>query len=387
MNIVERAIYFMKLQKYLRYILSVIVCVFLVFGLTACNNSEKSDYQTVNGSDTVINNGDSSNDDNAGEITSVDDDNKSDDSKVKYFNKLTGLETTKELSEIRPVAIMINNIYQALPQQGISEADVVYEILAEGGITRLLCLFTDYADLPETGSIRSSRDYFIDVSDAHDAIYVHCGGSPDAYETLAARKTENMDGIYFNTPFYRNEWRKQNMGMEHSMMTTGEKLVAGIEEKGYRTTSDKKQPFSFLPEKTVPDEGESATYASIEFSYYALSEFDYDAEKGVYLKSHFDEPHIDSNNDAQLAFENVIFLYADQGAVPGDDKGRIYVDFVGDGEGVHITGGKARDICWHKDTRTSGYTLYEADGRTELLLNPGKSYIAIAPLGAETVTE
>ena len=110
MNIVERAIYFMKLQKYLRYILSVIVCVFLVFGLTACNNSEKSDYQTVNGSDTVINNGDSSNDDNAGEITSVDDDNKSDDSKVKYFNKLTGLETTKEISEIRPVAIMINNI-------------------------------------------------------------------------------------------------------------------------------------------------------------------------------------------------------------------------------------------------------------------------------------
>lgn len=88
------------------------------------------------------------------------------------------------------------------------------------------------------------------------------------------------------------------MGMEHSMMTTGEKLVAGIEEKGYRTTSDEKQPFSFLPEKTVPDEGESAAYASIEFSYYALSEFDYDAEKGVYLKSHFDEPHIDSNNDA-----------------------------------------------------------------------------------------
>ena len=66
----------------------VIVCVFLVFGLTACNNSEKSDYQTVNGSDTVINNGESSNDDNACEITSVDDDNKSDDSKVKYFNKM-----------------------------------------------------------------------------------------------------------------------------------------------------------------------------------------------------------------------------------------------------------------------------------------------------------
>ncbi|MGN1122326.1 MAG: DUF3048 domain-containing protein, partial [Eubacteriales bacterium] len=162
-----------------------------------------------------------------------------------YLNKLTGLATTEELADIRPVAIMINNIKQATPQQGIINADIMYEILAEGGITRLLCLFTDYANLPETGSIRSSRDYYIDIADAHDAIYVHCGGSPAAYETLAARKTDNMDGIYFNTPFYRNEWRKKNMGMEHSMMTTGERLVQGIEQKGYRTTSDAAQPLSF----------------------------------------------------------------------------------------------------------------------------------------------
>ncbi len=81
----------------------------------------------------------------------------------EFVNKLTGEETTEELAGIRPIAMMINNIKAATPQQGISLADVMYEVLAEGGITRLLCLFTDYASLPETGSIRSSRDYFIDL--------------------------------------------------------------------------------------------------------------------------------------------------------------------------------------------------------------------------------
>lgn len=300
-----------------------------------------------------------------------------------YLNKLTGLETTEELADIRPVAIMINNIYQATPQQGIINADVMYEILAEGGITRLLCLFTDYASLPETGSIRSSRDYYIDIADAHDAIYVHCGGSPAAYETLAARKTDNMDGIYFNTPFYRNEWRKKNMGMEHSMMTTGERLVKGIEEKGYRTTSDAEQPLKFRAERTA-ETGDAAEYVSVKYSYYATSEFAFDSESGLYTKKQFDAPHIDSNTGETLAFENILLLYADQGAVKGDDKGRLFVNFTGTGDGLYVSGGKSRAIKWSRSSRTSSYTLYEADGSTELLLNPGKTYIGIPPLGAET---
>lgn len=302
-----------------------------------------------------------------------------------FINRLTGLETTEELASIRPVGIMINNIKQATPQQGISHADVMYEVLAEGGITRLFCLFTDYASLPETGSIRSSRDYYIDLADAHDAIYVHCGGSPAAYETLAARKTENMDGIYFSTPFYRNAWRKKNMGMEHSMMTTGELLVKGIEAKGYRTTSDATQPLSFHATFT-PLEGEGVTDAktiAAKYSYYATSTFDYIEDTHSYLKGQFGGAHIDSNDNSQLTFENVLLLYAAQGAVKGDDKGRLYVNFYGTGEGVYFTGGKTKPIRWSKESRTSSYTLYEADGETELLLNPGRTYIGIPPLDAQ----
>ena len=373
----------MKLRKRFRFFLAAVFCACMVAAFAGCTQNSEEDTPVVNPDNDTVSSQDTASD------AVKDEQNESQEQEpddVPYINKLTGLATTEELADIRPVAIMINNIYQATPQQGIINADIMYEILAEGGITRLLCLFTDYANLPETGSIRSSRDYYIDIADAHDAIYVHCGGSPAAYETLAARKTDNMDGIYFNTPFYRNEWRKKNMGMEHSMMTTGERLVQGIEQKGYRTTSDAAQPLSFKTEVSDID-GEPAETVSVEFSYYATSTFEYDDATGTYFKSQFDAPHIDSNIGEQLAFENVLLLYAAQGAVPNDDKGRLYVNFIGDGEGIYITGGKCKNIKWHKDSRTSSYTLYEEDGTTELQLNPGKTYIGIPPLGAQTTIE
>ena len=374
----------MKLNRHGKFVLlGALLCLTAAFMLIGC---QKKDPVTDPDAPVIAPTDGQDNTDTPDDKTP--DDTKPDEvpPEPKFYNKLTGLETTEELSGIRPVGIMINNIKQATPQQGISQADVIYEVLAEGGISRLFCLFTDYATLPETGSIRSSRDYYIDLADAHDAIYVHCGGSPAAYETLKARETDNMDGIYFSTPFYRNEWRKKHMGMEHSMMTTGERLVKGIEEKGYRTTSDFKQPFSFK-ESVSAIEGEKVTDAksvSVEFSYYAISTFDYDEATGTYLKGQFKAPHIDSNNNVQLAFENVILLYAAQGAVKNDEKGRIHVDFIGTGDGIYITNGKTEPIKWSKESRTSSYTLYKADGVTELLLNPGKTYVGIPPIGAKT---
>lgn len=297
----------------------------------------------------------------------------------EFINKLTGEETTEELANIRPVALMINNLKQALPQQGISQADIIYEVLAEGGITRLLCLFTDYATLPETGSVRSSRDYYIDLSDAHDAIYVHSGTSPQATAVLNERKTDHMDGIYFSTPFYRNSERWKNMGQEHSLMTTGEGLVKGIEQKGFRTESDAKQPFTFNLTDTPLASGKTANKMTLTFSYYQTVELEYDETVGVYLKKQYGVPHIDANNETQLTFENAVVLYCEQGAIKGDDYGRLYVNFYGDGEGQYMSNGEYKNIKWHKDSRTSTYTLYEEDGTTELLLNPGKTYVAIAP--------
>ena len=300
--------------------------------------------------------------------------------KEVYYNRFTGLPASEQISKIRPLAVMINNIQIATPQQGISMADVIYEVLAEGGITRLLCIFTDYANLPETGSIRSSRDYFIDLAEANDAIYIHCGGSPAAYETLKSRKNDHIDGIFDSTTFYRNQIRAMQMGYEHSLMSDGERLAAAVARYGFRDTSES-TPFAFN-ETDTPFEGDGAVYVKVPYSTYTTAEFTYDAETKVYSKKQFGKDHIDGNTGEAITFKNIVLIPVSQGQVAGDDKGRLFVNFFGEGKGTYISDGVSKPIVWKRADRRSSYTLYEADGKTELLMNPGITYVGLPPKNA-----
>ena len=305
---------------------------------------------------------------------------------VTYINPLTGLETTKDLTTKRPITVMINNLRDALPQVGISRADIVYEILEEGGITRLLCVFNDFEDIPELGSIRSTRDYYIDVADAHDAILVHAGGSTYAYSDLASRHTNNIDGLYANQ-FYRSAERRKTMAKEHTLMISGSGLTEAISAKGYRTESDSPSPLSFGADYV---KGETlANHIQFPFSIgrnsrpYITAFFDYNQESGEYLKGQFNSPHIDGEDGSQLSFKNVITLTCRMNNIPGDALGCIQVHFTGTGTGTYSVDGTHREIVWKKASRSSSYTLYESDGETPLVLAPGKSYIALVPTGTE----
>ena len=118
---------------------------------------------------------------------------------------------------------MINNIGVALPHCGISGADIIYEILAEGNITRMMAIFSDInkANGP-IGSMRSSRPYYIETALSYDAIYVHAGGSEQAYSDIASKGVNNIDGVRGNydasSAFYRDKNRQQ-YGYEHSLFT------------------------------------------------------------------------------------------------------------------------------------------------------------------------
>ena len=314
-----------------------------------------------------------------------------------YINKLTGLPTTEQLSNQRPVAIMFNNIKAALPQHGIADMDVVYEAIVEGSITRLLGVTTNWQALTTLGSIRSSRDYYIDFSDAHNAIYIHAGGSDIAYGVLSQRKTDNIDGVNGNAAdskaFYRDQARrKKGVSLEHTMFTTGERLTQAIADNKFNTTLKDGfvSPLKFADTATDIG-GENATYVYVPFSTYAQSYFDYNSETGVYDKGQYvsskssldkhDSPHLDGNTNAQLAFENIIIIYTSYRTI--DDKGRQAVNFTGSGDGYYFSDGKGKKIKWERATRTGGYTLYEADGTTELLMNKGKTYIGVVKNGTE----
>ncbi len=304
---------------------------------------------------------------------------------LTFENPLTGLMTTEEIATTRPVAIMVNNIHAALPQIGISEAEVIYEILEEGGITRLLCVYNDYKDIPEIGSIRSARDYFIDFADAHDAVFIHAGGSTYAKQALIDRRTNNLDGLYLDQ-FYRSAERQKIMSREHTLMISGSGICEAMALKGYSTTTEKKGPFTF---GDVELDGESAQYIEIPFSLgynpspYAVTHLNYDSEKGAYLKGQYGAAHIDGDDNTQLEFKNVLTLTCSMSVIPGDEYGCLKMSFNGTGKGTYACDGVIKDIVWKKNAGESTYTLYESDGQTPLILNKGKSYIAVVPVGTQ----
>ncbi len=123
----------------------------------------------------------------------------------------------------------------ALPSQsGVSQAGVVYEMDAEGGITRLLCIFNDYS-VEKIGSVRSARHYFLDYAFSHDPLFIHFGGSPQAYEYIKKTKAQELDGIYLEgSVFYRDKERiAAGYPREHTAFTGMEKILEGAKNAGY----------------------------------------------------------------------------------------------------------------------------------------------------------
>ena len=308
----------------------------------------------------------------------------------EFFNPLTGLSCEETVETKRPVAMMINNLKQAIPQLGISNADIIYECIVEGGITRLMAVFSEYENLPTTGSVRSSRDYYIDLAQAHDAIYAHCGGSEEAYSVIANRKINNIDGVRGSAKaaaaYWKDQDRGRNMGYEHASMTNGEKLSEAIANLNYRTelVENFEHPLNFANSE-IDFTGDTANSVSISFSgKYSKSFFSYDENTMLYKKGQYGQAHIDAITDETLTFKNILILgvsYRDT----NDEYHHLVMNFEGTGKGYYISNGKAKEIVWSKKDRQTPYKLFEADGETPLLLTPGNSYIGFAN-GLSTVT-
>lgn len=307
----------------------------------------------------------------------------------EYINPLTGLETTEELSSSRPVAVMINNIRDAMPQEGTSYADVIYECIVEGAQTRLMAIYHDYESAPVIGSVRSSREYFIDLAYNHDAVYVHAGGSNDAYKRIKSTGINNLDGVnmYLPDSFYRDSERRKTMSLEHTLMTSGEKIKNGIEFKHYRdeANQDFKHPFVFCDfESEIIPEDQSAKYVSVSYSAEHSPYYIYNEESALYERYQFDRAQSDNSTGNQLSFDNIIILYCSTYNT-GDKYGHYSVKVTGEGKGVYITRGGKVDITWKKaDTKTPA-SYYLGDG-SELVINRGRTMMQICTDAMESTT-
>ncbi len=299
------------------------------------------------------------------------------------MNPLTGLECSEDLAGKRPIGVMFNNLKAALPQENLSKCDIIYEVLAEGGILRFEGLIFDYANAGDLGSIRSARPYYVSLAKAYDAIYIHAGGSDAAYSILNGGGIDHLDGVKGN--FYVNDellfWRNQNRlnsgySLEHTMFVTGSDIVDGIAKKGFRTSMKEADftAFAFDPAFEGIGSGLSAVSVSIPHSSYSVSEFQYNADSGMYLHSQYGGAHIDGTTNQQIQTKNVFILFTKQSLA--DSYGRRAITLVGEGQGYYLNGGEYVAITWKRAAENEGFRYYTADG-AELKVCQGKSFISL----------
>lgn len=302
------------------------------------------------------------------------------------INPLTGLPMEPEYEKLRPIAIMLNNLKAAQPQLGISQADIIYEVPVEGGITRMLGVYQTVEDVDILGSVRSSRPYFVELALGHDAIYVHAGGSQEAYSNLRSWKVDRMDGVRGGEDakiFWRDPDRRRNNGYEHSLITSGEKILEYLSKGKLRLEHN--EGWNYLQaftENGTPAEGETAEHIKVRFSSYKTGTFDYDAAQGKYLVGQYGKEHMDGSTGEQVSAVNVLVLKTSIAVL--DNVGRLRVQTTGEGQGLYFCGGKAVPIRWSRKDRNAAFDYTLEDG-SSLALGQGNSYVCVISPKTSTV--
>ncbi len=299
--------------------------------------------------------------------------------KGEFYNELTG-EWSTDYEPKRPIAIMINNIVDALPSSSTKKADIIYECMVEGGITRIMPIFSEYDDIEKLGSVRSARHYYINIANEYDAIYFCYGQSKPAKKMLDKNKIDAVNGLTYDAGYYRDNSRVA----PHNVYTTSEKIAQAIEDFGYTAeySENHKKVLSFNEEDTDLKDGTTANTVHVSFGTYMKPYFVYNAEKGVYERYEYGNAQVDNmaaEDDNILTFKNIIVQQSSYECInPKNDLQELTQ--VGSGTGYYITNGKAIPIKWEKKEKKSKTKYYTEDGE-KLLLNPGKTWISIIGSG------
>lgn len=283
---------------------------------------------------------------------------------------LTGEWVSEDSASKVPVAVMYSNVADAMPQSSISYADIVFESLVEGGITRLCAVFEDQQGLEKIGPVRSCRTYYLFFAKEFEADYVHFGYSEYAKEYLDRSEMHALDGMVY-CDFYRTTDRVA----PHNAYTSWTGIMNSVTEKGYPTTYTEnfEQPWTFndKDETEVTVQDGSSCKRFIPGYTYNNPYFLYNEETKQYDRYQFDGPQIDAENEKQLSCKNILVKYV---TGPYWPNGTPNYTIDGTGTGLYITDGEAVTVYWKKSSEYGPTKYYYKDG-TEITLNQGKTWI------------
>ena len=305
----------------------------------------------------------------------------------------------------RPIAVMIDNHSGAWPQANLNEAYLVYEIIVEGGETRLMAVFKG-KNLEKIGPVRSSRHYFLDYALENDAIYVHHGWSPQAQSDIPKLGVNNINGIQESS---KNFWRVKDKSAPHNLFTGTANILQIAERKGYKTTSTQKSFLHYvaddydLAEKYKTEEATPSTEGAVEtpkkenvldaitvtipHSTLQTVKYEYNAETKTYTRYARGKLQKDYVTGQNVTTKNIIITMCDNYTLTdSENKGRQGLKNIGTFDGYYITNGKAIPIKCTKSARNLQTIYKDLDGN-EIDVNDGNTFINICPINAKVKIE
>lgn len=281
----------------------------------------------------------------------------------KYYAPYTGEEVSKEVANNVAFMSIIENAPDARPQSGFTEADIVYEAMAEGGITRCLALYQK-DNSPKIGPVRSMRTYFIDLAYEYNLPFAHCGGSHDALDRINKENPMSLNEMVNGSYYWRDKAIKVQ---EHGLYTSTDKMKALIFEKGYIKSPTVKLNF----DKAYWDTLNATTANNITVKFNGEYTTTYSFKDGLYYKSMNKVPTLNKEDSKSVAVKNVVIQKVNYRTRAKE----LYLDadLIGQGDGYIISNGKAQKVTWSKADLHS-QTIFKDENGKIVPLNPGKTW-------------
>ena len=283
----------------------------------------------------------------------------------------------------RPIAVMIDNHDDAWPQAGLQDAYMVYEIVVEGGETRLMALFKG-ANVDKIGPVRSARHYFLDYAMENDAIYVHFGQSPQAESDIKKYSIDDINGISEDGTTF---WRVNDKAAPHNAVTSTERLLKSAESKKYKTTSNETSVLNYVTDEVNLEDGEDAFTVTIPHSQLQTVEYYYDEQNKVYERYARNKEQTDWTTGNPITTKNIIITFCDNYTLSDlENKGRQGLKNIGTFNGYYITNGKAIKIKCTKQAREEKTVYTDLQGNI-IEVNDGNTFVHICPTDSNVVIE
>lgn len=291
---------------------------------------------------------------------------------------IDGVPVVAERANTNIFAVVVENMVDARPQSGLDEASVVYETLAEGGITRFLALYPVGSQVQKIGPVRSARPYFISWSEEYKPLFAHAGGSPQALAYLRTGKANLYDFNQFSNG--GSFVREPSRSAPHNLYTDTDKLFMGLRRKAPDASANFSS-WTFKGETPLDNRPTTVNDLVIDFSSFSYKvKYQYDRVQNRYVRYQADKPHV-MLDGAQIYAKNVVIQYTTIAPLAGD-KQRLDIKTVGSGKALVFRDGTVIEGTWKKESAADRTEFLDANNQP-IALNAGQIWIETVATGAK----